>query len=352
MSVSGVRDLADGGGAGSRTATGRCAGPAIARDRDREVCGDWARIGDRMETLSHIDKLNARFGIAGVAQVTAGKGGFPVVRVTSSAATGEVSLYGAQVMRWKPAGGEEVLFLSEKSFWEAGRPIRGGIPVCFPWFADKADDPKAPKHGYVRTREWRLDSLSALDDGSVTLVCITENDGGTRALWPHEYCVAYRITLGLKLRLELTVINRGKSPMRFEEALHSYLRIGNVEAVTIAGLDGLSYLDKTDGFREKQQSGEIRITEQTDRIYLNAHGAVEVEDGGLRRRVRTEKVNSATTVVWNPWSEQTAKFADMGGEEWRQMVCVEASNVQAAAIQLDPGEEHTMRVTLSTGGQG
>ena len=302
----------------------------------------------RVETLSHIDALNARFGIDGTAQVTAGKGGLPMVRVTSPLATGEVCLYGAQVTQWKPAGAEEVLFLSEKSYWEPGHAIRGGIPVCFPWFGDKADDANAPKHGYVRTREWRLDSLSALDDGSVTLVCITENDASTRTLWPHEYCVAYRITVGSKLRLEFTVINRGKSPMRFEEALHSYFHVGRAEDITVAGLEGLTYLDKTDAYRQKAQAGELKIIEETDRIYLNTSSPVDVMDAALGRVIRTEKVNSETTVVWNPWSEQAAKLADFGNDEWRRMVCVEASNVQASAIQLDPGEEHTMRVTLST----
>lgn len=309
--------------------------------------GHSARIGFRMETLSHVDALNARFGIAGIAQVVAGKGKLPIVKVTSPAASAEISLYGAHVTQWKPAGADEALFLSEKSYWEAGRAIRGGIPVCFPWFAEKTDDLTAPKHGYVRTREWRLDSMSALDDGSVTLVCITENDAATRLLWPHEYCVAYRITVGAKLRLELTVINRGKSPMRFEEALHTYLRIGNVHDMSIAGLDGLTYLDKTDGFRQKPQVGDIHMIEQTDRIYLNARGTVDVVDAPGKRILRTEKANSATTVVWNPWSEQAAKLGDFGNDEWPEMVCVEACNVQSSAIQLDPGEEHTMQVILS-----
>jgi glucose-6-phosphate 1-epimerase len=123
-----------------------------------------------MDPLSHIDALNRRFGIDGIAQIASGKGGLPLVRVTSPAAHAEVSLYGAQVLSWRPAGHEEVLFLSEQSHFESGKAIRGGIPVCVPWFRAKADNPKAPSHGFVRTREWRLDSLRADDDGSVTLV--------------------------------------------------------------------------------------------------------------------------------------------------------------------------------------
>jgi glucose-6-phosphate 1-epimerase len=301
-----------------------------------------------MQTLSHIGALNARFGIPGIAQVVAGKGGLPMVKVTSPAASAEISLYGAHVTQWRPADADEVLFLSDKSYWDKEHAIRGGIPVCFPWFAEKTDDVTAPKHGFVRTREWRLDSLSALGDGSVTLVCITENDAATRPLWPHEYCVAYRITVGAKLRLEFTVINRGKSPMRFEEALHTYLRVGDVRKMSVAGLDGLTYLDKTDGFRQKSEVGEIHMTRETDRIYLNARGAVDVIDASRKRILRTEKANSATTVLWNPWGEQAAKLGDLGNDEWAEMVCVEACNVQSSAIQLGPGEEHTMQVTLNT----
>ncbi len=300
-----------------------------------------------MDKLSQVGALNARFGIAGVAQVVAGKGGLPMVRVMTGVATAEISLYGAQVTKWKPAGAAEVLFLSEKSYWDVGHPIRGGIPVCFPWFGDKADDASAPKHGFVRTKQWRLDSLSALDDGSVTVMCITESDATTRPRWPHDFCVAYRITVGTRLRLELTVINRGKTAMRFEEALHSYLRVGKVGEVAVRGLDGAAYLDKNDEFREKIQTGDINLTGPTDHIYLKSSGTVEVIDAVLKRIVRTEKVNSATTVVWNPWAEQAAKISDFGNDEWQGMVCVEGSNVQAAAIELNPGEEHTLRVTLS-----
>ncbi len=279
--------------------------------------------------------------------MVAGLGGLPIVRLTTAAAKAEISLYGAQVIRWKPAGAEEVLFLSEKSYWDVGHAIRGGIPVCFPWFGDKSDDPSAPKHGFVRTKQWRLDSLSALDDGSVTLVCFTESDASTRPSWPHDFCVAYRITVGAKLRLEFTVINRGKTAMRFEEALHTYLRVGKVQNVVVRGLGEGAYLDKTDGFKEKPQSGDVTFCKETDRIYLNSEGAVEVIDPALKRTLKTDKVNSKTTVVWNPWIEQSAKLADFGNDEWKQMVAIEGCNVQTAAIQLDPGAEHTMRVTLS-----
>lgn len=301
-----------------------------------------------MDKLSRIEALQKRFGISGVAEVVAGNGGLPMVRITTPGGEAEVSLYGAHVTRWKPTGGEEVLFMSEKSYWEEGRAIRGGIPVCFPWFGDKADDAEAPKHGYVRLREWRLDSLSQLDDGAVTLVCVTESDAGSRTWWPHEYCVAYRITVGAKLRLELTVMNTGKTPMRYEEALHSYFHVGDVHRARVRGLGDNPYLDKTDGYREKMQAGDVVFTERTDRVFLKTESAVDVVDASLGRVIRTEKANSQTTVVWNPWSEQAAEMADFGEDEWKVMVAVEGCNVLNSAILLDPGGEHTLHVTIST----
>lgn len=298
-----------------------------------------------MEAIAHIAALNKRFGIEGVAQVVAGKGGLPMVRVNTKAAKGEVYLYGAQVTSWAPAGEPEVLFLSQDSYWEDGRAIRGGIPICLPWFGDKADDSNAPKHGFVRTREWRLDALSADEHGCVTLVCVLENDAGN-ALWPHEFCAVYRVTIGATLRLELSVINNGTSPMRFEEALHSYLRVGDVRQIRVEGLENTRYLDKTEKYKEKLQGGPIEITEETDRVFLQTRKPVEVVDGSLARRIVTEKKNSGTSVVWNPWKKLAAELPDFGDEEWLEMVCVEGCNVLHSPVVIEPDEEHSLVVTL------
>lgn len=300
-----------------------------------------------MEPVSHIEALNRRFGVAGVAQIVEGKGGLPSVRISSQAATAEVSLYGAQVLSWRPAGAEEVIFVSRQSHWERGLAIRGGIPICFPWFRDKADDPKAPKHGFVRLKEWRLDSLRAEEDGSVTLVCLTSSDDSTRAWWPHDFLLAYRIRISNTLRLELSVMNRGASPLRFEEALHTYFRVGQVQTARVHGLDGVAYLDNADGNRQKRQNGELSITRQTDNAYIDTESPVEILDASLHRRLRTEKLRSRNTVVWNPWEDGAGKLSDFGDNEWQHMLCVEASNIVAAAVSLGPGEEHMLRATIS-----
>jgi glucose-6-phosphate 1-epimerase len=296
---------------------------------------------------SHLADLNRRFAIPGIARVVSGNGGLPKVRITAPAASADIYLHGAQVASWQPAGADEVIFLSGHSRWEDGRAIRGGIPICFPWFRAKADDPLAPAHGFVRTKEWRLDSVAAENNGSVTVTCSTESDDSTRHWWPHDFHLAYRVSVGSALRLELIAKNTGAAPFRFEEALHTYFRVGQAQTVHVRGLDQVRYLDNTDGNREKIQAGDLEMTATTDNAYLNTFTAPELIDPSMHRTLRTDKANSATTVVWNPWQQGAASLSELGEEEWQQMVCVEASNILTSAVSLAPGQEHTMRAALS-----
>jgi glucose-6-phosphate 1-epimerase len=300
-----------------------------------------------MDKLSHIDDLNRRFGIAGVARVISGNGGLTKIRVTTHAAAAEIYLQGSQVMSWKPDGAEEVIFVSEKSLWENGQAIRGGVPICFPWFRAKADNPQAPKHGFVRMREWQLNSIAAEEDGPVTVNCSTQSDDSTLRWWPHEFCLEHRVTVDSTLTMELIVTNIGPSPLRFEEALHTYFRVGTVQGVRVRGLDKVAYLDNNDNNREKLQSGDVMIVSPTDYAFINSNSALELMDSAFERTIRTEKKNSNTTVVWNPWQQGAAAMADFGDDEWQHMTCVEASNILGNAVTLQPGEQHAMRATLS-----
>ena len=293
----------------------------------------------------NIDELNNRFAIAGVARITAGNGELPRVSISGPAATAEIYLHGAQLTSWCPAGAEEVIFLSTQSQWASGRAIRGGIPVCFPWFRNKTDDPKAPSHGFVRTKAWQLDSVERLGD-AVMVSLSTSSDEGTRAWWPYDFHLLHRLTIGAELEQELVMKNTGSKALRFEEALHTYYRVGGADTVRISGLDGVAYLDNTDGNREKRPLGDIAFTAQTDRAYLDTTHPVEIIDPILRRRIRLEKKASLTTVVWNPWSTGAQSLADLGDDEWRTMACVEASNIRAFAVDLEPGEQHSMRTLI------
>src|ERR1700733_6518773 len=299
--------------------------------------------------MANIDELNRRYAIPGAAQITVGNGGFLRVSINTPASTGEIYLHGAHLTSWRPAGGEEVIFLSQRSQFEPGKAIRGGIPVCFPWFRNKLDDPKAPSHGFVRTKDWKLDEVEMRGDG-VMVSLSTSSDEGTKAWWPHDFHLLHRVILGTALTQELVVSNTGTTPLRFEEALHTYYRVGGAEAIRISGLDGVAYLDNTDANREKRQVGDIVFTAQTDSAYLDTTHAVEIADPILRRRLRLTKQNSRTTVVWNPWSTGAQSLADLG-EEWRAMACVEASNMRAFAVDLAPGQQHTMKTVIQVEAQ-
>jgi glucose-6-phosphate 1-epimerase len=286
-----------------------------------------------------------RFEIPGTASVVEGNGGLQKVRITSPEAVGEMYLHGAHVTFWKPAGREEALFLSSQSRWQNGHAIRGGVPICFPWFGGKADDPKAPAHGFVRTKAWHLESIAQAGNG-VTVSMFTESDEDTKRWWPADFRVVYRVTFASELRLELVVTNTGKTALRFEEALHAYHRVGNILNTRVGGLDTVHYIDKTDSNRKKIQHGEIAIVSETDRVYLNTSDAIEMEDPVLRRRTHVAKENSRTTVVWNPWVQKALSLSDFADDEWMQMICIETSNVSDFAVDLAPGQTHKMNALV------
>jgi glucose-6-phosphate 1-epimerase len=298
-----------------------------------------------MGVADRIAELNGRFGIAGIANVVEGKGGMPRVSIVSPKGEGEMFLHGGHVTSWKPRGREEVLFVSAASRWEDGRAIRGGIPICFPWFGDKADDPKAPAHGLVRAKAWQLESI-VQDGDSVTVTMFTANDESTKKWWPAEFRLVHRARFGAELSLELEMTNTGAASLRFEEALHTYLRVGDIARARVRGLDTVHYLDKTDGNREKTQHGEIVIAAETDSVYLDTGHAIELEDPVLHRRIQVSKENSLASVVWNPWIEKAKAMSDLGNDEWKQMVCIESCNVSKHAVTLAPGERHSMNAVI------
>ncbi|HUE15771.1 MAG TPA: D-hexose-6-phosphate mutarotase [Planctomycetaceae bacterium] len=295
--------------------------------------------------LATVPELDRRFGIPGIARVVEGNGGLAKVAITTPASAGGMYLHGAHVTSWQPRDAEEVLFVSTQSRWEDGRAIRGGIPICFPWFADKADDPSAPAHGFVRTKAWQLESVVRNGD-AVTITMSTQSDAGTKKWWPADFHLLHRATFGCELGLELVVTNTGPAELRFEEALHTYFRVGQIEKVRLQGLDKVPYLDKTDLNREQARQGAVAIVSETDRIYLNTQHAIELEDDSLNRHIHIAKANSLTTVLWNPWVQKARNLSDLGDDEWRQMVCVETSNVSDFAVKLAPGQEHTMRAIV------
>lgn len=294
-----------------------------------------------MDSPAKIAELDQQFGIPEIARVAVGRGGLPRIVISTLLADGEMYLHGGHVTSWIPKGANDVLYCSPNTIWQDGRAIRGGVPICFPWFGDESDNPAAPAHGFVRTKAWRLQSIEQVD-GSVAVSMFTESDDDSRKWWPYDFRLVCRATFGAQLKLELIVTNTGAAPFSFEEALHAYFAVGDVQTVSVLGLDAVRFLDKVDHFTEKTQSGDIRLSSETDRIYLNTGQGVSLVDPGLGRCLTLRKENSATTVVWNPWAEKSSGISDLGAGQWKHFVCLETSNVSAFAVRLASGETHTM----------
>jgi|SRR5580704_15993513 glucose-6-phosphate 1-epimerase len=255
-------------------------------------------------------------------------------------------LHGATVTSWRPTGAEEALFLSSESRWADGHAIRGGVPICFPWFRAKADDPKAPAHGFVRTKAWQLESI-VKDGDAVTVSMFTVSDEGTKKWWPADFRLVHRAKFDSELSQELELTNSGTTWLRFEEALHAYVRIAHIDKARVEGLKTVHYLDNTDSNRDKMPHGEVVIDSETDRAYLNTQRAIELVDRSLGRRIRIVKENSLTTVVWNRWKQKAQGMSELGDNEWTRMICLETSNVCDFAVDLAPGQQHRVNAIVS-----
>ena len=290
-------------------------------------------------------ELNQKFGLPGIAEIIEGESSLPKIRVTTPAATAEIYLHGAQVTSWVPAHSSDVLFLSKQSHWQEGKAIRGGIPICYPWFRSKAGDPDAPSHGVVRTTAWQIESIKQQAHIVVISLIITASDT-TRKFWPHDFRLEHRITVGSELKLELITRNTGPRSFKIEEALHTYFRVGDVEKASVSGLDGTVYFDNINNNTENTQHGDLTMASPTDNAYIDTHTTLAVTDPVLKRKLITEKTNSATTITWNPWQQGAASLSDLGDEEWREMICVEASNILSSAVDVAPAAEHIFAATL------
>jgi len=267
----------------------------------------------------------------------------------------EIHLHGAHVTAWAPAGTPSALWLSPLSRYDDASAIRGGIPLCFPWFGPLAGRPDAPRHGIGRTARWALDDVREVD-GDVVVRLVLRDDATTRAAaWPHPFVALCTVTVGARLTVTLTFTHLGQEPVLLEEALHTYLAVGDVTAAEVLGLEGVAFVDKTAaGARVPGAAGPLRIAGEVDRVYLDTTAPVTVRGLGHgpddERAVTVAKTGSATTVVWNPWSDGARATADIEDGGWPQFVCIEASNVGVAAVPLAPGATHEMSTTISVTG--
>jgi D-hexose-6-phosphate mutarotase len=301
-----------------------------------------------MPDLAH---LNEHFALAGhlcFIEATDYLGNsLAIARIHNAHASADIAIQGAQILTYEPENEAPVIWLSPQAKFIPGKAIRGGVPVCWPWFGNHETEPSYPAHGFARNLEWNVLGSDALEDGSTRLVFELQSNDAAKMQWPFEYHLRYVVTVGATLLVELITKNIGSSSFTISEALHTYLVIGDIENAVVKGLADTEYLDKVDGFKRKTQSGDIKVRSEVDRVYLNTAADCVIEDSKLNRRIRIAKGGSQSTVVWNPWEEKTVQMGDLGIDGYRGFVCVESANATDSALTLTPGESHTLRVSYS-----
>lgn len=292
-----------------------------------------------------IETLNSRFSHAGYVTFKEGPEGFPIALITTPHATAAISLYGAHLLSYTFASDKnDLLFLSEKAIFKEGTPIRGGVPICWPWFGPDPEKLGRSDHGLARTRMWNVVSTYLLKDQECSISFEMIDTPETYALWPHRFRLILKVTIGKKLTMELTTQNRGESSFKLTQALHTYFTIGDISRTKITGLEGFIYIDKTDESREKRDDNPIIIEAETDRVYPTDGGNLTIHDNALKRSIRIVSEGSHTAVVWNPWVRVCEQKADLARDDYKKMVCVETANAQNDTIILLPTQRHTLKV--------
>lgn len=296
--------------------------------------------------------LNRSFGKLGAIAFSMSPLGGPIVRLRSQGNEALIALQGGHVLSWT-CGGIERLWLSPVSQLDTGKAVRGGIPVCWPWFGPHPFDETKAAHGFVRTRRWEVASTEATTE-TVKLVLAYETGMTDLAIWPQEAEVRLTVQLDAGLALSLGTSNLGDVPFIMTQALHTYFAVSDVSCTMVEGLDGLSYIDKVDGGIHKSQKGAVAIEGEVDRIYLGDTSRLALVDQGTgalpARRLGITSRGSKSAVVWNPSVDKTRRLGDMGSDEaWRRMLCIETTNAGDDLVRLAPGDDFVLSVRYLPG---
>ena len=291
----------------------------------------------------NVTELNKRFGSKRV-KFSRGKEGFVWIDIQNEFGSARLTLHGAHVTQFIPAGGEDVLWVSEKSMFAPDKPLRGGIPVCWPWFGKHKTSPELPTHGYARLCEWEVASVSSCPEGDgVELHLAPEKVPAKWQPLPVELTFQAAVEKDGVLRLVLSMLNCGEQPVAISSAMHTYFAVDAIENVAIDGLEDVRFVDTLVN-REGCESGSVRINGETDRVYLDCENDITLRDGSHYTEILREGSRSA--VVWNPWIDKSRRLPDFGDEEYHRMVCVETSNALEDTRILEPDGFHVLATAI------
>lgn len=298
-----------------------------------------------MQTL---EQLNDDFRAEGAVTYNLGKGRLPLADLVCAQSSAVVSLHGGHVMSFRPAGARDLLWMSEHSWHAEGKPLRGGIPVCWPWFGAHPSNPDLPAHGFARLSRWEVVGAEAFGRTATRLTLRLQDSEATRAMLDTPFELLLAVTISDKLEVALTTRNLGTEPLRLTQALHTYFAVSAVTDIAIDGFDGCPMVSTVGGANiPGLQKGSIRIHEETDAIFVGCPGEATITDPGFGHRIRIAKAGSNSGVVWNPWIAKSARMPDFGDNEYPGMVCVETTNARGDEALIPAGGSHCLKAIIS-----
>jgi glucose-6-phosphate 1-epimerase len=302
------------------------------------------------ESILPSSKMSSTLSAAGSSVEIVQLDQLPVLRIHNAYADALIALQGAQVLEFVPRGQRAIIWLSEQAAFKRGHSIRGGIPLCWPWFGDLTRNPAAvraavaeqdaPAHGLVRAQNWLLESVA--EQPTFTQIVLRYPTAALSASWPHAAELTLTVSIGATLRLQLQTRNTGSESFALTQALHSYFAVSDIDQVEIGGFENTVYIDTLNDWRESQQQGAIRIAGEVDRIYRQVPSHLELRDTGWQRSIHLRALNSASAVVWNPHIEKSKRLSQFALDAWRRMLCIETANIMDDNVVLAAGAEHIL----------
>lgn len=276
--------------------------------------------------------------------------GLKFLEIDNDFATAKIAMQGGHVMSWQPKHtAEPVLWLSDHARYVHGRSIRGGVPICWPWFGAHPTDSSLCPHGFARVMPWDLMESSTLEDGSTQLVLQIIHTPVAQKQLSYPYTLTLTIEIGDTLKMALSTTNRGNQPFMIGEAFHTYFNVSDIEQIALSGLEGSEYSDKVWNYDRYTQQGLVRFKGEFDRVYVNTKDVCVIEDPGFNRIIRIAKSGSNSTVIWTPWEEKAHQLGDMGNDDsWRKMICIESANALENMVMIPPGQTHTLAIEYDT----
>lgn len=290
--------------------------------------------------MTYIQELNEKFTLPGSLMFNQQKNDLIFIHISNQYADAKISLYGAQVISFKPKDEHDILWVSPMSKYEVGKAIRGGIPVCFPWFGPHKSDPARPQHGLARLINWQVTETASLSNGETLVRLELHSSPQTKVYWPYDFSAAMTFTVGKTLTVTLKITNTSRIQFDYSCALHSYYNLSAIEDISIEGLHGARFHKNNEPGDFIQDTTKLKINQIEDRNYYNTEATCIIKDLKFKRKISVAKAGSKVTTVWNPGAVNCARMEDMPNEAYRRFICIEAVNSFDNTICLTPGESH------------